>query len=252
MKRAAYHNLGCKVNSYELDVMKELLEKKGYETVPFDREADIYVINTCTVTNIADRKSRQMLHRAKKRSPGAVVIAVGCYVETDRDRVRTDPAIDLAIGNNRKGQIVELLEEFLRAKPAGGIVFATCDTAIDEQDKVATTSGSFTLTAFVTFGAYNISTFAICNQTAVLPIFRFLFTTYRSQKIICLFLCAFYNDTADPAVADQAVNDIRTFKSHIQCIFNIDGHGKAYEFLSSCVHTFFLLGLTRRKSVWEY
>ena len=116
MKRAAYHNLGCKVNSYELDVMKELLEKKGYETVPFDREADIYVINTCTVTNIADRKSRQMLHRAKKRSPGAVVIAVGCYVETDRDRVRTDPAIDLAIGNNRKGQIAELLEEFLRVR----------------------------------------------------------------------------------------------------------------------------------------
>ena len=120
MKRAAYHNLGCKVNSYELDVMKELLEKKGYETVPFDREADIYVINTCTVTNIADRKSRQMLHRAKKRCPGAVVIAVGCYVETDRDRVRTDPAIDLAIGNNRKGQIVELLEEFLRTREPGG------------------------------------------------------------------------------------------------------------------------------------
>ena len=120
MKRAAYHNLGCKVNSYELDVMKELLEKKGYETVPFDREAEIYVINTCTVTNIADRKSRQMLHRAKKRCPGAVVIAVGCYVETDRDRVRTDPAIDLAIGNNRKGQIVELLEEFLRTREPGG------------------------------------------------------------------------------------------------------------------------------------
>ena len=119
MKRAAYHNLGCKVNSYELDVMKELLEKKGYETVPFDREADIYVINTCTVTNIADRKSRQMLHRAKKRSPGAVVIAVGCYVETDRDRVRTDPAIDLAIGNNRKGQIAELLEDFLRTREQG-------------------------------------------------------------------------------------------------------------------------------------
>ena len=119
MKRAAYHNLGCKVNSYELDVMKELLEKKGYETVPFDREADIYVINTCTVTNIADRKSLQMLHRAKKRSPGAVVIAVGCYVETDRDRVRTDPAIDLAIGNNRKGQIAELLEDFLRTREQG-------------------------------------------------------------------------------------------------------------------------------------
>ena len=76
--RVAFHNLGCKVNSYELDIMRQKMAARGYETVPFSDEADIYVINTCTVTNIADRKSRQMLHRAKKRNPNALVVAVGC------------------------------------------------------------------------------------------------------------------------------------------------------------------------------
>ncbi len=84
MKRAALHNLGCKVNGYEMDVMAQKLRQAGYEIVPFDAPADVYVINTCTVTNIADRKSRQMLHRAKKQNPDATVVAVGCYVETDR------------------------------------------------------------------------------------------------------------------------------------------------------------------------
>ena len=113
MKRVAFHNLGCKVNSYELDIMRRKLEEAGYTPVPFEEEAEVYVINTCTVTNIADRKSRQMIHKAKKRNPAAVVIAVGCYVETDPDRVGTDPAIDLAIGNNNKSRIAELLDEFL-------------------------------------------------------------------------------------------------------------------------------------------
>ncbi len=113
MKRVAFHNLGCKVNSYELDIMRQKMEDFGYNSVPFEEEADVYVINTCTVTNIADRKSRQMIHKAKKLNPNAVVIAVGCYVETDPERVGTDKAIDLAIGNNKKAQIAELLEEFL-------------------------------------------------------------------------------------------------------------------------------------------
>ena len=113
MKRVAFHNLGCKVNSYELDIMRQKMEEHGYISVPFEEEAEVYVINTCTVTNIADRKSRQMIHKAKKRNPGAVVIAVGCYVETDPARVGTDSSIDLAIGNNKKAQIAELLDEFL-------------------------------------------------------------------------------------------------------------------------------------------
>lgn len=102
MKNVAFHNLGCKVNSYELDVVQQNFEKSGYKIVPFDEKADIYVINTCTVTNIADRKSRQMLHQAKKRNPKALVVALGCYVQTGEDQVRADECIDLAIGNNRK------------------------------------------------------------------------------------------------------------------------------------------------------
>lgn len=118
MKNVALHNLGCKVNAYEIDVMQQKLSEKGYNIVPFDSKADIYIINTCTVTNIADRKSRQMLHRAKAKNPDAIVVAVGCYVQTGSEDVAKDPAIDLAIGNNRKGEIVEILEDFLKDRDA--------------------------------------------------------------------------------------------------------------------------------------
>lgn len=114
MRNVALHNLGCKVNSYELDVIGQKLEEKGFSIVPFDEVADIYIINTCSVTNIADRKSRQMLHQAKKRNPEAVVAAVGCYVQTAGERALSDEAVDLVIGNNRKKDIVEILEEYLR------------------------------------------------------------------------------------------------------------------------------------------
>ena len=116
MKSVALHNLGCKVNSYELDAIQQMLQDKGYKIVPFDETADIYIINTCTVTNIADRKSRQMLHRAKKQNPDAVVVAVGCYVQTGRETVEKDEAIDLAIGNNKKKDLVPILEEYLRGR----------------------------------------------------------------------------------------------------------------------------------------
>ena len=116
MKNVALHNLGCKVNSYEIEVMQQKLSEKGYSIVPFAPGADIYIINTCTVTNIADRKSRQMLHKAKKMNPDAVVVAVGCYVQTGRDKVEMDECIDLAIGNNKKKDIVENLEAFLKER----------------------------------------------------------------------------------------------------------------------------------------
>lgn len=119
MKNVALHNLGCKVNSYEMEVMHQILQEKGYNIVPFDEAADIYIVNTCTVTNIADRKSRQMLHRAKQQNPEAVVVAVGCYVQTGRDALEKDDSIDLAIGNNRKKDIAEILEEFLKEREAG-------------------------------------------------------------------------------------------------------------------------------------
>jgi len=119
MKKVALHNLGCKVNSYEIEVMQEKLSQKGYRVVPFAPGADIYVINTCTVTNIADRKSRQMLHKAKKMNPEAVVVAVGCYVQTGTEEVKKDPCIDLAIGNNRKKDIVSILEDYLEQHQEG-------------------------------------------------------------------------------------------------------------------------------------
>ena len=121
MKSVALHNLGCKVNSYELDVIGQKLKEKGFSIVPFDEKADIYMVNTCTVTNIADRKSRQMLHQAKKRNPGAVVVALGCYVQTGTEQALADGAVDLVIGNNRKKDAVEILEKYLKtAKISGG------------------------------------------------------------------------------------------------------------------------------------
>lgn len=112
MKKAALHNLGCKVNAYETEAMQELLEQAGYEIVPFKEGADIYIINTCTVTNMADRKSRQMLHRARKMNPDAIIVAAGCYVQTKDEEEKLDECIDIVIGNNRKKDIVEILEEY--------------------------------------------------------------------------------------------------------------------------------------------
>lgn len=113
MKNVALHNLGCKVNSYEIDVVQQMLQEKGYKIVAFDKKADIYIVNTCSVTNIADRKSRQMLHRAKKLNPDAVVVAMGCYVQAGKEEALKDECIDLAIGNNKKKDVVSILEQFL-------------------------------------------------------------------------------------------------------------------------------------------
>ena len=112
MKTVALHNLGCKVNGYETDGMEQMLQQNGYKVVPFDEKADVYIINTCSVTNIADRKSRQMLHRARQLNPGAIVVAAGCYVQTGLSQLKADPAVDIAIGNNRKKDIVEILERY--------------------------------------------------------------------------------------------------------------------------------------------
>ena len=111
MKKAALHNLGCKVNAYETEAMQQILEAAGYEIVPFTEKADVYVINTCSVTNMADRKSRQMLHRAKKTNPDALVVAAGCYVQTKEEEASVDESIDIVIGNNKKYELVKLLEE---------------------------------------------------------------------------------------------------------------------------------------------
>lgn len=114
MRTAALHNLGCKVNSYETEAMQQLLEEAGYEIVSFHEKADVYIINTCSVTNIADRKSRQMLHRAKKQNPEAVVVAVGCYVQSAAEELKADLAVDVIIGNNKKQDLVPILEEYFK------------------------------------------------------------------------------------------------------------------------------------------
>ena len=116
MRTAALHNLGCKVNSYETEAMQQLLEEAGYEIVPFHEKADVYIINTCSVTNIADRKSRQMLHRAKKQNPEAVVVAAGCYVQAAAEELKADLAVDVIIGNNKKQELVPILEEYFKDK----------------------------------------------------------------------------------------------------------------------------------------
>lgn len=116
MKKAALHNLGCKVNSYETEAMTQLLEKNGYEIVPFSEKADVYIVNTCSVTNMADRKSRQMLHKAKAKNPEAVVVATGCYVQTATEKIKQDLSIDIIVGNNKKKDIVNILGEFYKKK----------------------------------------------------------------------------------------------------------------------------------------
>ena len=133
MKSVALHNLGCKVNGYEMDVMQQRLQENGYKIVPFDEPADIYIVNTCTVTNIADRKSRQMLHRAKKQNPDAVVVAVGCYVQVSEAAVRADDAVDLVIGNDRKKDLVAILEAYLAGQECGQTVIDINHTAAYEE-----------------------------------------------------------------------------------------------------------------------
>ena len=113
MRKVAFHNLGCKVNAYETEAMIEQFVEEGYELVPFEETADLYIVNTCSVTNMADRKSRQMLHRARKKNPEALVVAVGCYVQTAPAEVLADLGLDLVVGNERKGQVLELVRELM-------------------------------------------------------------------------------------------------------------------------------------------
>lgn len=132
MGRAALHNLGCKVNAYETQAMQQMLEEAGYEIVPFEETADVYIINTCTVTNMADRKSRQMLHRAKKKNPQAVVVAVGCYAQAAGEALYEDGSVDLVIGNNRKKELLPLLEKFFEGRREAALLDISHTGAYEE------------------------------------------------------------------------------------------------------------------------
>lgn len=113
-KTVAFCTLGCKVNQYETDAMRGSFEAEGYEVKEFSQEASVYVINTCTVTNMADRKSRQMMHRAKKKNPDGIIVAVGCYVQAAKEQLEEDTLIDLVIGNNMKSQVVQIVEQYIQ------------------------------------------------------------------------------------------------------------------------------------------
>ncbi len=138
MKTVAYHNLGCKVNSYEMDAMLQALQAQGYQLVPFEDKADIYIVNTCTVTNIADRKSRQMLHRAKKTNPEGIVVAVGCYVQSDTQTLEADSAVDLLIGNNKKKDLVEILEAYMEGTAQESVIDLSHTAAYEEMQITST------------------------------------------------------------------------------------------------------------------
>ena len=173
-KKVALHNLGCKVNAYEVEAMQQLLEKAGYETVPFEEGADVYVINTCTVTNIADRKSRQMLHKAKKMNPDAIVVATGCYAQADTEKLKEDTAVDLILGNNQKTQIVEALEEYEKEHAKQVQVIEINHTKEYEELSISSTAEHVRAYIKVQDG---------CNQFCTYCIIPFARGRVRSRKI---------------------------------------------------------------------
>lgn len=172
--KVALHNLGCKVNAYEIEAMQQLLEEAGYEIVPFEPGADIYVINTCTVTNIADRKSRQMLHKAKKMNPDAIVVATGCYAQADTEKLKEDTAVDLILGNNQKTQIVEALEEYEKEHAKQVQVIEINHTKEYEELSISSTAEHVRAYIKVQDG---------CNQFCTYCIIPFARGRVRSRKI---------------------------------------------------------------------
>ena len=173
-KKVALHNLGCKVNAYEVEAMQQLLENAGYETVPFEEGADVYVINTCTVTNVADRKSRQMLHKAKKMNPDAIVVATGCYAQADTEKLKEDTAVDLILGNNQKTQIVEALEEYEKEHAKQVQVIEINHTKEYEELSISSTAEHVRAYIKVQDG---------CNQFCTYCIIPFARGRVRSRKI---------------------------------------------------------------------
>ena len=141
MKKVAFHNLGCKVNSYELDGISQMFQKRGYEIVEFAQKADVYIVNTCTVTNIADHKSRKMLSRARAQNPDAVVVAAGCYVQSDPEKALQNENIDIAVGNNRKSEIVDIVEKYFEDHKKKAAVSELDDKCGYEELFVSHTSG---------------------------------------------------------------------------------------------------------------
>lgn len=139
-RTAALHNLGCKVNAYETEVMQQMLADAGYRIVPFTEKADVYIINTCSVTNMADKKSRQMISRARKNNPQAIVAAAGCYVQAAGETLLKDLSVDLIIGNNKKKDLVQILEDFFVSRDSQSYIVDLSHTKEYEEMKMERTA----------------------------------------------------------------------------------------------------------------
>ncbi len=163
--KAAIHNLGCKVNSYEAESMREQLINNGYKMVDFSEKADVYIVNTCSVTNIADRKSRQMLHRAKKLNPEAVVVAAGCYVQEVGDELLRDNAVDIILGNNKKSNLVETLADYFKDQSKNANFVDIGEEKLFEETPVETTDENIRVNVKVQDGCNNFCTYCIIPYT---------------------------------------------------------------------------------------
>ncbi|MCR5082774.1 MAG: tRNA (N(6)-L-threonylcarbamoyladenosine(37)-C(2))-methylthiotransferase MtaB [Parasporobacterium sp.] len=163
--KAAIHNLGCKVNSYEAESMREQLINNGYEMVDFSEKADVYIVNTCSVTNIADRKSRQMLHRAKKLNPDAVVVAAGCYVQEVGDELLRDNAVDIILGNNKKSNLAETLADYFKDQSKNANFVDIGEEKLFEETPVETTDENIRVNVKVQDGCNNFCTYCIIPYT---------------------------------------------------------------------------------------
>ena len=186
IKTVAFYTLGCKVNQYETNAMMQKLKEAGYEIVNFEQKADIYIINTCTVTNMADKKSRQMLRRVKEVSPNSILVAVGCYAQVAKQEIEKIPEIDLILGINEKNDIVSYMENAIESKKIN-----TTNQLFIKENRVLQVSDVANQKEFLDFGnvTYTEKTRAVikvqdgCNQFCSYCIIPYARGRIRSRNL---------------------------------------------------------------------
>lgn len=217
VKKVAFLTLGCKVNSYETEAMEQLFKDASYTVVEFSDQADIYVVNTCTVTNIADRKSRQMLHKAKKKNENAVVVAVGCYVQAAKEALERDEAIDLVVGNNQKKQIVTLVEAYLDNNTCNEAVIDIADDTEYEELAIGSLSEKTRAYMKIQDGCNQFCSYCIIPYTRgrirsrkkediLAEVHRLVEKGYKEVVLTGIHLSSFGMDSNSAEEYDQAIN----------------------------------------------